>query len=485
MMMIETQMNTTMEVPSTTSKMSVNTKKIKTVNKAPVASNQVSSKTQVLSATSIKWENYLLDHRVKPGLAPTHTRISGGSYHIPDEELTKMMSLYWEEIVRPGRTDSLTEKQRSEGGPLLIDMDFRYPSGSKRLYTPTHVSTVLETLYEIIENAKDIDHDDMNRLRFFVLEKPEPFDDNGVVKDGLHFIVDLQSTLPLQKYVRQELLTLLPNRLSDLSLTNGWDTILDDSIARGSTNWQLYGSSKPGREAYRLTGIKMGSDGLKAPEGTFAEFMALSARHVERPAYDPSLRFNQWVLTQPSNDKKPMVEHPTGGSVMMGKKNLSMPMESILSVRDKEQWSELMKDWLSTASHEWRIIHETTMALPESYYELGKGTRERWISTCWALRNTAYGLLPVWIDFSCQATGFTWSYLPELLEHWEQGYGQGNAGLTKRSIMYWCKQDAPEKYKEIAERDIDPFIEQCAMNPTHEDLARILYKLYRHEFICT
>jgi P4 family phage/plasmid primase-like protien len=397
-----------------------------------------------------------------------------------------MHRLYWDEIVQPGRTDSLTEKQR-DNGPLLLDLDFRFPAGSSRLYTQKHVETIVESLTGVIAEMCE----DGSDPRIFVLEKPEPFQDKDVVKDGLHFVVDLASTTAMQKYVRERLLALLPEKLADLPLLNQWTEVLDDTIARGSTNWQLYGSSKPGKQPYRGTYVFQGGQATPATE-SFDSFVALSAREVARPAADPSLVYNQWLMQQDSTKEaktSPRQVSPLAYAAALqqggAKRQLLVPMESILGSTGPEEWAAVMQEWKAAASPDWRLVHEMTMALPPAYYELGKGTRERWLSTCWALRNTGYGLLPVWIDFSCRASGFDWSSIGSLIDHWEQGYGQGNAGLTKRSILYWCKQDNPAAYQDISQRDVDQFIEQCAMNPTHEDLARILHKMYRHDFVCT
>jgi len=438
------------------------------------------------SLTSDKWEKYLLAHKVKPGQTPTHTRITGGSYHIDDEELPTMHRLCWDEIVKAGRTDSMTEKQR-DGGPLLLDLDFRFAPGSPRLYTQKHVETIVEGLTGVVQEMCEDEVDP----RIFVMEKPGPYEDGDVVKDGLHFVVDLASTTSMQKYVRERLLAILPEKLADLPVQNQWADVLDDSIARGSTNWQLYGSAKPGRQPYRATWIYQGGAATAAAADSFESFVALSARHVARPSAEPSLGYNQWLMKQESAKASPRQTSPLAYAAALQevgggtKRKLLVPMESILGATGPEEWAEVMREWLAAAPPEWRLLHEMTMALPPTYYELGKGTRERWLSTCWALRNTSYGLLPVWIDFSCRATGFDWTSIGGLIEHWEQGYGQGGGGLTKRSILYWCKQESPAAYKAISERDVDQFIEQCAMNPTHEDLARILHKMYRHDFVCT
>jgi len=459
-------------------------------------------KTPLKSNT--KWEKYLLQHRCQTGQEPTHTRITGGSYHFPDNILLDMMRLYWQEVVNKGRVETLTEKQR-EGGPLLVDLDFKFAWSPavepiQRQYTKQHVDTIVKRLtgvvYEMLDTTDGFD--------VYVMEKPEPvLDKEGtVLKDGLHLLVNVASSVAMQTYVRERCMDLLPDALSDLALVNEWEHVLDASIARGTTNWQMYGSRKPDKKPYVLTQhIKVVSPeefqvipvaGGGAP--SWEQFQTLSARVVERPVWDASLVFNQWQMKRDAElavrGGTTARKHPLSmASDLLNKsssKKSQMPMETMMAVTNKEEWSAVMQEWLDTASMEWKLLHEFVMALPSSYYELGKGTREKWIATCWALRNTSYGLLPIWIDFSAQATGFQWSYLGSLVEEWERDFGQGaSGGLTKRSIMYWCKQESPEAYHEINKRDVDAFIEQCAMNPTHEDLAQILFKLYRNDFVCT
>ena len=41
--------------------------------------------------------------------------------------------------------------------------------------------------------------------------------------------------------------------MDDLPLTNSCEEVLDCGITKGHTNWQLYGSQKPGYEKYKLT----------------------------------------------------------------------------------------------------------------------------------------------------------------------------------------------------------------------------------------
>ena len=52
--------------------------------------------------------------------------------------------------------------------------------------------------------------------------------------------------------MRNRIVTKIREVWSDLPLQNSWDEVLDEGITKGTTNWQLYGSRKPGNESYML-----------------------------------------------------------------------------------------------------------------------------------------------------------------------------------------------------------------------------------------
>ena len=88
------------------------------------------------------------------------------------------------------------------------------------------------------------------------MEKPNinRQEEKGVVKDGIHMIIGLQMNHTLQQMLREKMLDKLEEMWGgDLPVQNSWDSVLDEGISKGSTNWQLYGSRKPGNEAYVIT----------------------------------------------------------------------------------------------------------------------------------------------------------------------------------------------------------------------------------------
>ena len=65
-------------------------------------------------------------------------------------------------------------------------------------------------------------------------------------------IIGIQVDHIIQTMIREKMITTLPE-YCDLPLINTWDSVLDEGISKGHTNWQLFGSRKPGNEAYEFT----------------------------------------------------------------------------------------------------------------------------------------------------------------------------------------------------------------------------------------
>jgi hypothetical protein len=123
----------------------------------------------------------------------THTRIPskelniyGGSYIIPKEELKTFWKLYHAHVFINNKKEYLTEKQL-EIGPILVDFDFRYDYNvSTRRHTKEHIQDIiilyLEVLKEILKFVVNKPFD------IYVMEKPNPVEYRGKIKDGIHAI---------------------------------------------------------------------------------------------------------------------------------------------------------------------------------------------------------------------------------------------------------------------------------------------------------
>jgi len=191
----------------------------------------------------------------------THTRIPsqelnvyGGSFSIEKSELPIFYKLYYEHIFVKGRKEYLTERQLENGtGPLLVDFDFRYDiSVQKRQHSQEHIQDIIQLYLEELKGF--FVFEDGKQFPIFVMEKPNVnrVQDKNLVKDGIHMIIGIQIDHTMQVMLRDKIVKKIGD-IWELPLTNDWESVLDEGISKGPTNWQMYGSQKPGHEAYKLS----------------------------------------------------------------------------------------------------------------------------------------------------------------------------------------------------------------------------------------
>ena len=190
----------------------------------------------------------------------SHTRIGnedlnvyGGSYLIENNELATFRRLYYEHVFVKNRKEYLTEKQLDVNGPILVDFDFRYDySVTTRIHTIEHIQDMI-SLY--LEELKELlVFEENKQFPIFIMEKPyvNRVVDKEVTKDGIHMIIGIQMDRTLQMILRDKIIAQIGD-VWELPLTNDWNEVLDEGISKGCVNWQMYGSQKPGFDAYKLT----------------------------------------------------------------------------------------------------------------------------------------------------------------------------------------------------------------------------------------
>ena len=93
------------------------------------------------------------------------------------------------------------------------------------------------------------------KVEVYVMEKPKPVYDEkkDLVKDGFHIMMTNIVTRPsVQLIVRHELLKHYNELIVNVGSINTIDDIFDECVI-DKNNWMLYGSKKPGGEAYKVT----------------------------------------------------------------------------------------------------------------------------------------------------------------------------------------------------------------------------------------
>lgn len=204
------------------------------------------------------YEQFMKHHVSKPGEAYTHTRIGdkalnvyGGVYTIPPAILPVFWRKYYTHVFENGKQEFLTEKQNPERGIIAVDFDFRYDTSiTKRQHTKEHVLDMIQSYIQTLETLVEIPAD--ASIPIYIFEKSDVNEMDDVTKDGIHMIIGANVDRPIHRMLRTRMLKELPEIWTDIPITNSWNDVLDEGVSRGHTNWQLYGSRKPGHKAYML-----------------------------------------------------------------------------------------------------------------------------------------------------------------------------------------------------------------------------------------
>ena len=454
----------------------------------------------------------------------TNTRIGdeelgifGGNYNISEDEYPEFLNMVYREVFVKKTPEYLTEAQL-EKGPLLVDVDIRHElSIQTRQYTRTHIAELVELYLDIFKDIYQIE--DEGVIRFYFLEKQavNPVPKKGYTKDGMHFIISLHCDRVTQQLIRKKVISLIGERWNkeEMNITNDWESMFDSGISTGKTNWQLIGCRKPNHQPYVLSQIYTATfDSSDRQFGLILEepssfnmqkdIYILSARYPKH--YEPFMsnkfmeEYNSFLS---SSSKRGTNPHPHQNNIQ--RPHLQFDFNNILSntlsITNREQlnhYLELYVDHVSKTSDKYDCYeaYQYVMTLPPCYYE--DGSYDKWFKVGCALCNISDCLFIVFVEFSAQASKFDFD-IAKLFEMWKKFHHGNPDGLTLRSIIYWSKKDAFEKYNNIREQSLDYYIEQSidsglinrnicdkkSVGITDCDIAKVLYQFKKHQFICS
>ena len=504
--------------------------------------------------SGMTYEQFMKHHISKPGEAYTHTRIGdkalnvhGGVYTIPPAILPVFWKKYYTHVFENAKLEFLTEKQNPERGIICIDFDFRYDTSiTKRQHTKEHVVDMIQSYIYTLEKLIEIP--DEAQIPIYIFEKSDVNQLDDVTKDGIHMIIGVIVERPIQRMLRARMLKELPDIWTDLPITNSWNDVLDEGISRGHTNWQLYGSRKPGHKPYMMKyhfvmlrdpddeshawmcqeektskfnvkenfaklSVQTAASGAPgAIELGYSSYPLLSNNLALKAEYDAILH-QQRGPGSGRNGGGAGGQNGAGGVNGDGKRirlvvtggggggvggsggnsspdtllshNGSILMERITNHSELSMAVDIMLNMLEPKEYEIRETHYYTMALPSQYFD----PYDKWLRVGLALHNTSDKLFLTWMLFSAKSQKFAFT---DIMKHYDTwcGFPYSPDGLTRRSIMYWAKNDCLEDYTRIRNETIDNFIHQTICNETTNDastdvdLATVLYTIFKDRFVC-
>ena len=449
---------------------------------------------------------FLAKHNAKndKSLQITHTRIGdkdlnifAGSYSIPKEELRIFYSLYYDNVFVKKRKEYLTEKQLENTGPMAIDFDFRYSYDVEtRQHTKEHIQDMillyLEEIkaYFIFEENKPFD--------IFIFEKPNVnrLADGSLTKDGIHMIIGIQVDHIIQTMLREKIVEKLAE-IWDLPLTNSWESVLDEGISKGTTNWQLFGSRKPGNEAYELSqhfiitydksdGEFMMDEKRVVDFDLKNDFIRLSVQNENNPKFELNPKiidlYNKRLETKGQKIKRPSSKTKINLIVEDDDEEENISLNDITNKESLKRAVDNVLKSLLPSEYDIKELHEYTQILPEKYYEPGSHLLNRQVA--FALKHTDERLFLSWVMLRSKASDFDYNSIQGLYNEWSKMKHKKN-GITKRSIMYWAKQDAFDEYEKIKYSTIDHFMEETLFSRTEFDKAQVLHKMFSDKYVCS
>jgi len=406
---------------------------------------------------------------------------NAGKYLIPNEELSTFWQIYHEEVFGMKQPVHLIEKH-NEIGPIVIDFDFRYTQNTTgRAYTSHFIESIVKIYNEVIMKVIDISQEEIpEAVQAFIFERPAPYVKKEVLKDGIHIMYPFISTDPaVQLYIREQVLKhpQLEGVLSKIPMDHSMTpaTIIDRAVIY-QNGWFLYGASKPGLAAYRLTRIL---DNLNRdcpineyPDDKLPELLSLRNKVESMPIRE--------------NLQEAIEAHRTKIQNKMGTPNqatFSKTMEMLQS--NKNEWVNVSQNQLKTSSPPQQVgVHdEEIQTIIELVSLLGDSRAENyedWIRVGWALHNinpNSEELFLIWDEFSRRSRKYDeqgcqkeWSRMKPM-------------GLGLGSLHYWAQNDNPDGYLKLRERDLRHWI-MISLSGTHVDVAKVLYRMYRYQYVC-
>ena len=410
----------------------------------------------------------------KQGEPVTHTSIQSPSacYSVPDKEYQKFLSVYRAVLQTYRGVLHFTERPKDVSF-VRIDFDFKYPvvtgdADGKYLrgYTQTTIENSLKVYFEEISKVFE-----EPEIQAYVLEKESPTlkQETGMLKDGIHMVITVPMRADLQMMIRENVI----ERSADLFLDNEIlrhntvEDIIDKNVIKNS-NWQLYGSSKPGSCAYLNTQVVVYKDNK------------IRLYTEEDDDEDGGFKLGENMVNILCMRRPNMQEPPL-------KENIDVKIEQFLcSLRERDIKSKIHTDN--------RYMRENTngqnlrrKASPEEKELAEKlvnclkpsraDDRDSWIKAGWALYNIDYELLPVWKTFSSISD----KYNEDICENYWSKFKNGTLGI--RSLRWWAYQDNPQRCTDITDEGILSKIDAAGKNHTHFTVAQIIKAAYPHDYV--
>lgn len=457
-------------------------------------------------------ESFLRDHKCPKGEKYSHTRIGspklniyGGSYKIPDKSMSTFWKLYYKKVFVDKKLEFLTEAQNIDnGGPLLIDIDMKYPSTvTERKHDLSEIFDILQLYIESIKHMFNIQEEYVINAWVFEKDKVNILKDQSITKDGIHIVFGLSMDHNIQRLLRdtvmeKEKLEYKIFSEDNLNCKNNIDDIFDISISRGSTNWQVWGSRKPGCDAYKMTHISkinisendmnIDIEAVKEQDLDISKMLPMvSAQHQDFHKLDHTMlkteyktRYLNFQSSNGKKKKKKITKKSKQQNDLFNTNHFMLNVNQQFPTNKKELETviDIVFNSLEIKDYGLREIHEIVMCFDENYYN----PFDKWIQMGWALHNTHDILFWTWMLFSSKSDKFDYDDIKENMNKWNN---MREDGYSFRSIYYWANENFPQDFKRIRDESITKFLWGTINSlGADNDLAILAEHIFKGQYAC-
>lgn len=395
---------------------------------------------------------YLNTFKVEKGSEHTHTSIvkPSGAFYIPAEEEEIFYRLYKSAMLCNDDLH-LTEKHR-DVSPVIIDLDFRFAISDdniKRKINAKHILDIVTVYSKAIYDYVDVN----TPVHLYVMQKPYPVIDKGLVKDGIHIVVPDVVTTPVVQYaIRKNVMASLKDIFDPLGIQNSIEDVIDEAVIERN-NWQMYGSSKPNCDTYKVTHVYaclnevVDHINVNHNDTDIVELLSIRNKFDTTP-----------LKIEKQEDLKRFEE--------LCRKTKKVKMDGPAFQSNQN----LRKNTIDNIEYVKKVVKLLDPNRANSYQE--------WIRIGWCLRNIDHRLLESWIEFSKQSSKFMegecerlWAYMRD------DGLGLG-------TLYMWAKHDNPVAMTELVKTDLSNLIYRST-SETHHDIAKVVYFMYKYDYVCS
>lgn len=444
--------------------------------------------------------------------------LDAGKYNIPDKDYDEnFIKRVHDTIFENGLGCALLERHLPHGGPILIDLDFKYTAGGalQRRFDDDMIRKFVLAYVMALFRFFELNALKDKQLRFFVLKKDGPEAEKGKHKDGIHIHCPDLTLTPIQQYTLRGYMlqeNLIQTIFDETSFTNPEHEVFDVAVIHRN-NWFLYGATKPNKSWYQVRNVYCVSadvdltnlgeearfnlldDALEEEETESYTTLELSKLLSIRNGHDNLTNLNilkdrktEWEaigkMWGTGKVTANVIEHKLPSPALDGMTGNDISTLSLNAESKPCQYddSDIIEGYTQEDIEQaWELL-EKCLSPVKRAKDFGN-----WIDLGLCLFNISEEetMMNKWATFSRRVDGYENTGIEVYSKTWRSFQNKDAAKKIRMGTLhFWAMEDNNQKYKDITEKTAIGWVLNYP-DATHVKVSELIKRLYRYEFCCT